>query len=253
MPAGCNRHPGGPSAGVLAEGDPRRPAGTVGRRDQLSGGDPGLVGRAPCWTSVTRTPPELPGLMAALVWMTSGSATPSSSLTVRPRALMIPSVTLDWSPSGLPMARVTWKPLASSTTWSLVTMSPLASKTMPEPSPSLVWMRTTDGPTCLTTRTYCCRRASADGETSSPAVVVVVEPAGSAWQPARTSAAATAATAGRARRPPRRFLNMVHRSFPSCGKGRARTCRVSSWPAANSAAGWPETGAGGYRGRPAGR
>src|SRR4029453_7752515 len=58
------------------------------------------------WRS-TRAPPELPGLMGALVWITLGRATPLSSLTVRPRALMIPSVTLDCSPRGLPMARAT--------------------------------------------------------------------------------------------------------------------------------------------------
>jgi hypothetical protein len=58
------------------------------------------------WRS-TRAPPELPGLIGALVWITLGSATPFSSLTVRPRALTMPSVTLDCSPSGLPMARAT--------------------------------------------------------------------------------------------------------------------------------------------------
>jgi hypothetical protein len=45
--------------------------------------------------------------MGALVWITLGSATPLSSLTVRPSALTIPSVTLDCSPSGLPIARAT--------------------------------------------------------------------------------------------------------------------------------------------------
>src|SRR5664279_1388597 len=56
------------------------------------------------WRS-TSAPPLLPGLIAALVWMTSGRALPLGSLTWRPRALTIPSVTLDWRPSGLPMAR----------------------------------------------------------------------------------------------------------------------------------------------------
>ena len=35
------------------------------------------------------------------------------------------------------------------TTWSFVTMSPFESKTMPEPSPSLVWIWTTEGETLL--------------------------------------------------------------------------------------------------------
>ena len=208
------------------------------------------------WRS-TRAPPEFPGLMGALVWITLGSATPLSSLTVRPSALTIPSVTLDCSPSGLPMARatsptcsleesakaagcrplasmcstarssaakpptsragycfpsarVTWKLLAPSTTWALVTTLPVASKTMPEPSPWLVWIRTTEGLTCLTTWTNCCCRASADGETSTAGVAadelaVVVE------QPASTNAATNAATASSSRgRPPlrRRGLRM---------------------------------------------
>ena len=49
-------------------------------------------------------PPLLPGLIAALVCTTDGSATPLPSLTVRAIALTIPSVTLERRPSGLPMA-----------------------------------------------------------------------------------------------------------------------------------------------------
>src|SRR4051812_959318 len=56
----------------------------------------------------TRAPPLLPGLIAALVWITPGSATPFSSFTVRPSALTMPSVTLLWRPSGLPMASTIW-------------------------------------------------------------------------------------------------------------------------------------------------
>ena len=52
----------------------------------------------------TSAPPLLPGLMAALVWMASGSTFPVGSLTCRFRALTMPSVTLDCSPRGLPMA-----------------------------------------------------------------------------------------------------------------------------------------------------
>ena len=107
-----------------------------------------------------------------------------------------------------PSARVTWKLLAPSTTWALVTTLPVASKTMPEPSPWLVWIRTTEGLTCLTTWTNCCCRASADGETSTAGVAadelaVVVE------QPASTTAATNAATASSSRAAlPRRGLRM---------------------------------------------
>src|SRR5574337_1728161 len=57
----------------------------------------------------TRAPPLLPGLIGALVWMTLGIAAPFGSLTVRPRALMMPSVTLLWRPSGLPIASTIWQ------------------------------------------------------------------------------------------------------------------------------------------------
>src|SRR5437879_2770366 len=54
----------------------------------------------------TSAPPELPGLIGALVWIASGSvAPPGPSLTTRPRALTMPEVTLPSRPSGLPMAR----------------------------------------------------------------------------------------------------------------------------------------------------
>src|SRR6185436_9542251 len=49
-------------------------------------------------------PPELPGLIAALVWMTEARVTPSPSGTLRPTAETMPSVTLERSPSGLPRA-----------------------------------------------------------------------------------------------------------------------------------------------------
>ena len=62
------------------------------------------------WMS-TSAPPELPGLIAALVWMRLGSEMPLPSWPVRPSALTMPSVTELDRPSGLPTASViapTW-------------------------------------------------------------------------------------------------------------------------------------------------
>ena len=56
-------------------------------------------------------PPEFPGLIAALVWIISGSATPFPSETPCRKALTIPSVTLERRPSGFPIA------IAKSPTW----------------------------------------------------------------------------------------------------------------------------------------
>src|SRR5256886_14831930 len=53
----------------------------------------------------TSAPPLLPGLIGALVWIRSLSATALHSSTVRPSALTIPFVTLLSRPSGLPTAR----------------------------------------------------------------------------------------------------------------------------------------------------
>ena len=55
----------------------------------------------------TSAPPELPGLIAALVWITDGSVTPPSSCIAWRNPLTIPSVTLDCKPRGLPMAIAT--------------------------------------------------------------------------------------------------------------------------------------------------
>jgi hypothetical protein len=55
------------------------------------------------WRSAS-APPELPGLIAALVWIISGSATPFPSETPWRKALTMPSVTLERSPNGLPIA-----------------------------------------------------------------------------------------------------------------------------------------------------
>lgn len=64
----------------------------------------------------TSAPPLLPGLIAALVCSTSGRVapgpSPAGSLTVRPTAEMIPSVTLPDRPSGLPIAS-TMSPIRS--------------------------------------------------------------------------------------------------------------------------------------------
>src|SRR5215217_5984546 len=49
-------------------------------------------------------PPELPGFIAASVWMTFSIRRPLSPLIERPSALTTPAVTLRWNPSGLPMA-----------------------------------------------------------------------------------------------------------------------------------------------------
>jgi hypothetical protein len=75
----------------------------------------------------------------------------------------------------------------------------------------LVWIRTTEGPTCLTTWTNCCCRASADGLTSTAgdAVDELALLAAIEEQPASTSAAARAATASGSRRPRMRYRVMV--------------------------------------------
>ena len=56
---------------------------------------------------LTSAPPELPGLIAASVWMASMTVASSwvePVATARPVALMIPSVTVLDSPSGAPIA-----------------------------------------------------------------------------------------------------------------------------------------------------
>jgi hypothetical protein len=54
----------------------------------------------------TSAPPELPGLIAALVWMADERVAPLPSGTLRFTAETMPSVTLERSPSGLPRASV---------------------------------------------------------------------------------------------------------------------------------------------------
>ncbi len=55
-----------------------------------------------------RGPPELPGLMAASVWMTFSIGRPSWPRMERPSALTTPAVTVLWKPRGLPMATTSW-------------------------------------------------------------------------------------------------------------------------------------------------
>ena len=56
----------------------------------------------------TSGPPELPGLSAASVWMTSPIRRPFWARSERPTALTMPAVTVDSKPNGLPMATATW-------------------------------------------------------------------------------------------------------------------------------------------------
>ena len=72
------------------------------------------------WMSAS-APPELPGLIAALVWIVFGSVTPLPSDSCRLSALTMPWVTLELSPSGLPIA---------------IAMSPTPSLTSPRRSPA---------------------------------------------------------------------------------------------------------------------
>ena len=53
----------------------------------------------------TTAPPELPGLISALVWIAELSVAPSPSPTRRSSEETIPWLTLDWSPSEFPIAR----------------------------------------------------------------------------------------------------------------------------------------------------
>ena len=59
-------------------------------------------------------PPELPGLIAASVWMRLRMLVPSSTVISRPKAEMIPAVTeLVYVPSGLPIAMAICPTLAA--------------------------------------------------------------------------------------------------------------------------------------------
>ncbi len=56
----------------------------------------------------TNGPPELPGLSAASVWITSSIIRPVRARSERPSAEMTPAVTVHSKPSGLPMAATSW-------------------------------------------------------------------------------------------------------------------------------------------------
>ena len=56
----------------------------------------------------TSGPPELPGLRAASVWMTSSISRPEVARSDRPSAETMPAVTVDSKPSGLPIATTSW-------------------------------------------------------------------------------------------------------------------------------------------------
>src|SRR6516165_2993017 len=56
----------------------------------------------------TRGPPELPGLSAASVWMTSSMSLPFRDRKDRPSDDTTPVVTVNSKPSGLPIATTTW-------------------------------------------------------------------------------------------------------------------------------------------------
>jgi hypothetical protein len=56
----------------------------------------------------TSGPPELPGLSAASVWITSSISRPPTERSERPSADTTPAVTVDSKPSGLPIAITSW-------------------------------------------------------------------------------------------------------------------------------------------------
>ena len=56
----------------------------------------------------TSGPPELPGLSAASVWITSSISRPVRARSERPSAETTPAVTVDSKPSGLPIATTSW-------------------------------------------------------------------------------------------------------------------------------------------------
>ena len=56
----------------------------------------------------TSGPPELPGLSAASVWITSSISRPERARSERPSAETTPAVTVDSKPSGLPIATTSW-------------------------------------------------------------------------------------------------------------------------------------------------
>ena len=100
-------------------------------------------------------PPELPGLIAASVWMIPLIIRPFLALIDRSRLLTIPEVSVRSSPNGLPRARIFWPTITSdespsfsgksfsggtridSTATSLVASAPMIRASCAEPSNSL--------------------------------------------------------------------------------------------------------------------
>ena len=96
-----------------------------------------------CPEALTSAPPRLPGLIAAVVWIAPGrvvAAEPwaAGSVTARPVAEMMPSVTLPDRPSGLPTASTT------SPAWALAE-SPNRAGCRPEGSPTRITARSSGG------------------------------------------------------------------------------------------------------------
>ena len=60
----------------------------------------------------TSAPPELPGLSAASVWITSSIGRPLRDASERPSAETTPAVTVESKPSGLPIATAIWPRLS---------------------------------------------------------------------------------------------------------------------------------------------
>ena len=56
----------------------------------------------------TSGPPELPGLSAASVWITSSMVRPLAERIERPSADTTPAVTVNSKPKGLPIATTSW-------------------------------------------------------------------------------------------------------------------------------------------------
>ena len=119
----------------------------------------------------TSGPPELPGLRAASVWITSSISRPDFARRLRPSAETTPAVTVDSKPSGLPMAMAIWprfsslespraakgsqSPLARSKARSVSGSSPITRASMGRPSdpvslasraPCITWLLVSSNP-----------------------------------------------------------------------------------------------------------
>ena len=113
-----------------------------------------------CPLELSSGPPELPGLIAASVWMIPLIVRPFLALIDRSRLLTIPEVSVRSSPNGLPRARIFWPTITleespsfkgnsfSGGTWikstatSFVASAPMILASCAEPSKSLTWIET---------------------------------------------------------------------------------------------------------------